>query len=98
MEREKRRSAARAAAEYQKPAQNQGWVGWLWGGAPRPAQPQADEDADMRANLNEEEYQKLEEIVSEQEAAVKQGARLLSEGHAMRGPHCISGSACNMVV
>ena len=77
VEREKRRSAARAAAEYQKPAQSQGWVGWLWGGASRPAQPQADEDADMRADLNEEEYQKLEEIVSEQEAAVKQGARQL---------------------
>ncbi len=41
----------------------------LVGGGP---QPPADENG-LRGDLNQEEYQKLEEIVSEQEAAVKQG-------------------------
>ena len=75
MEQEKRKAAARAAAEYRKAKENQGWVGWLVGGAglvgggpPAPA----DENG-LRGDLNKEEYQKLEEIVSEQEAAVKQG-------------------------
>lgn len=75
VEQEKRKAAAKAAAEYRKAKENQGWVGWLMGGAglvgggPPPA---ADEHG-LRGDLNQEEYQKLEEIVSEQEAAVKQG-------------------------
>ena len=78
MEKEKRRAAAKAAAEYKKAKENQGWVGWMMGGvglggsAPKPP---ADENG-LRGDLNEEEYKKLEEIVSEQEAAVKQGSQL----------------------
>ena len=75
MQREKRRAAAQAAAE-QKAKQGGGWVGWLWGGGGGgQSKPEGtEEDADMRADLSQEEYQKLEEIVQEQEAAVQQGA------------------------
>lgn len=75
VEKEKRRAAAKAAAEYKKAKENQGWVGWLMGGVGLGGgqpQPPADEDG-LRGDLNEQEYQKLEEIVSEQEAAVQQG-------------------------
>lgn len=80
VEREKRRAAAQAAAEYQKANQNQGWLGWLWGGGgDKPTSQQSGGDADERADLTQEEYHKLEEIVSEQEAAVKQGLLLAAE-------------------
>jgi len=76
VEKERRRAAAHAAAEYKKAKQDQGWVGWLWGGGGlRGGGPPPDPDAEegLRGDLNEEEYAKLEEIVSEQEAAVSQG-------------------------
>lgn len=72
VEKEKRRAAARAAADYEKAKKNQGWVSWMMGGPPKPSNLQDSSD-DMRADLNDEEYQKLEEIVSEQEKAVNQG-------------------------
>lgn len=81
VEKEKRQAAAQAAAEYRKAKANQGWVGWLMGGgglSNSGPKPPADEHG-LRGNLNEEEYQKLEEIVSEQEAAVKQGLFLQYE-------------------
>jgi hypothetical protein len=45
----------------------------LRGGGP-PPDPNAEEG--LRGDLNEEEYRKLEEIVSEQEAAVNQGTHI----------------------
>ena len=41
------------------------------GGPPKPSSEQS-ASTDLKADLNEEEYQKLEEIVSEQEKAVQQ--------------------------
>lgn len=71
VEREKRKAAAQAAAEYQKASENQGWLSWVWGGAPK-APTAGGGDADERADLTDEEYQKLEDIVAEREEAVKQ--------------------------
>lgn len=75
VEKEKRRAAAKAAAEYKKAKQNEGWVSWVMGGVGLGGvQPPASADDDgLRGDLNEEEYKKLEEIVSEQEVAVNQG-------------------------
>ena len=75
VEREKRKAAAQAAAEYKKASENQGWLSWAWGGAKAPKSDGS--NADERADLTDEEYQKLEDIVSEREEAVKQSEGLL---------------------
>ena len=72
MEKEKRRAAAKAAAEYEQAKKNQGWVSWLMGGPPKPGSAGLD-SSELKAELNDEEYQKLDEIVAEQEKAVQQG-------------------------
>ena len=72
MEKEKRRAAAKAAAEYEKAKKNQGWVSWMLGGPAKPAAMQSS-SGEESADLSSEEIEKLQEIVSEQEKAVQQG-------------------------
>ena len=72
VEKEKRRAAAKAAAEYEQAKKSQGWVSWMMGGPPKPST----DSTELRADLSSEEFQKLEEIVSEQEKAVQQGTAL----------------------
>ena len=73
----KKREAAKAAAEQRERQANRGWLSWAWGGsgsAPKKEGHEEEEDADMRGELNEEERQALEGLVSEQADALKDGA------------------------
>jgi hypothetical protein len=60
------------AAEVKQPAQQQTWVGWLWGTGAKPAQQQVQE-ADAAAGAGEldtsmgvEEWNKLEDVLAQQ--------------------------------
>ncbi len=79
VEQEKRRAAAAAAAEKQAQAAST-WWGWATGaGKAKSPEDAANQQDDMRANFTADEYSKLEDMVSEQEQAVKSGkARLVS--------------------
>ncbi|KAK9815130.1 hypothetical protein WJX73_008307 [Symbiochloris irregularis] len=72
VEREKRAQAAKAAAEARARKQ-QSWLGWLTGAGAGSAEP-ADDDSDLRGDLNQEEYAKLQELVDERDAAIQAGA------------------------
>ena len=73
VEQEKRRSAAAAAAEKRAQAAST-WWGWATGaGKAKSPEDAANQQDDMRANLTADEYSKLEDMVSEQEQAVKTG-------------------------
>ncbi|KAK9827173.1 hypothetical protein WJX74_009221 [Apatococcus lobatus] len=74
VEQEKRRAAAAAAAEKQAKAAST-WWGWATGaGKAKSPEDAANQQDDMRADLTADEYSKLEDMVSEQEQAVKTGA------------------------
>ena len=84
VERERRRQAAKAAAE-QKAKQAQSWIGWLTGmGGGQTATPASD-DSDLRADLNAEEYAKLQELVDERDEAIQAGAVQPQGLHHRRG-------------
>ncbi len=73
VEQEKRRAAAAAAAEKQA-QQASTWWGWATGaGKAKSPEDAANQQDDMRANLTADEFSKLEDMVSEQEQAVKTG-------------------------
>ncbi|KAK9858457.1 hypothetical protein WJX84_002370 [Apatococcus fuscideae] len=74
VEQEKRRAAAAAAAEKQA-QQASTWWGWATGaGKAKSPEDAANQQDDMRANLTADEFSKLEDMVSEQEQAVKTGS------------------------
>ena len=76
VEQEKRRAAAAAAADKQAKAAST-WWGWATGaGKAKSPEDAANEQGDMRADLTADEYSKLEDMVSEQEEAVKTGMDL----------------------
>ena len=73
----KKREAAKAAAEQRERQGNRGWLSWAWGGsggAPQKEGHEEEEDAEMRGELNEEEREALQGLVSEQADALKDGA------------------------
>ena len=72
VERERRRQAAKAAAE-QKARQAQSWFGWLTSMGGGQAATPANDDSDLRADLNDEEYAKLQELVDERDEAIQAG-------------------------
>ena len=78
MELAKKREAAKAAAEQRERQANRGWLSWAWGGsgsaAPKEGHEEAEDDGDMRGELNEEEREALQGLASEQADALKDGA------------------------
>ena len=80
VEREKRAQAAKAAAEARARKQ-QSWLGWLTGAGTGTAQP-AGNDSDLRGDLNQEEYAKLQELVDERDAAIQAGRPCQLSGEA----------------
>lgn len=78
MERAKKRAAAQAAVEARERQANRGWLSWAWGGGSIASAGghHEDTDADMRADLNDEEREALKELVSEQEDALTFGAHI----------------------
>lgn len=76
VEQEKRREAAAAAAEKQAKAAST-WWGWMTGaGKAKSPEDAANQQDDMRADLTADEYSKLQDMVSEQEEAVKTGSNM----------------------
>ena len=86
MELAKKREAAKAAAEQRERQANRGWLSWAWGGtgaAPKQEGHEEEEDGDMRGELNEEEREALQGLVSEQADALKDGALQTAAGLAV---------------